>query len=394
MTGAPTILLIDSHAADRTLSRLILERQLPHAVIKEASTAPALAEELVSVTPDAAVVAADLRWTTISSLVDTLRRRKPRTSVVLFGRKADILTRVLTPGLACDGIVRKSSRGFMSLGPVISSALSRPGGVGFEAGVEVDRSGKGLPGAAGSMPPEAAHARSDTPASREDSLNEIREIALLFSHDLREPAQQLVRLARQGHTADGRPESPVLARVLERAERLSRMLDRMTEYLVVTGRMAKPALIDLSECLEQAIDLLRPSIVEAEAEVRVMNHRLMSMGDEQQIVHLFQNLISNALKFRDSDRPVITISAERRGDRWLMRFRDNGIGIPESSTERIFELGTRLHSDRYPGAGMGLALCKRIVERHGGRIWVESRTGEGSTFLVLLPAVEAQARAL
>jgi signal transduction histidine kinase len=180
--------------------------------------------------------------------------------------------------------------------------------------------------------------------------------------------------------------------VLDRAERLSKMLDGMTEYLVVTGRTAGHVVIDLSVCLEKAIDNLRPSIIEARAEIRVLNHHLMSIGDEQQIIHLFQNLISNAIKFRDADRPMITISAERYGDRWLMRFRDNGIGIPEASWKRIFELGTRLHTgDRYPGAGMGLALCKRIVERHGGRIWVESRPGEGSTFLVLLPFVERRA---
>jgi signal transduction histidine kinase len=391
MTGAPTILLIDSHAADRTLSRLILQQQLPQAVVKETSTALALSEELASGTPDAAVVAADLEWTTIGTFVDILRRRSPRTAVILFGHKGDLLKRVLKPGLACDGILCKSSGGFLSLGAVIAGALGRVGALGSHAELEGNRSTTGRIGAhAKTPPPDASYPPTDTPASsREDALDEIRDIALLFSHDLREPAQQLVRLARQHHAGDGESESRVLSRVLDRAERLSRMLDGMTEYLVVTGRTARPVVIDLSVCLEKALENLRPNIVDARAEIHVINHHLMSRGDEQQIIHLFQNLISNAIKFRNESRPVITINAERRGDRWLMRFRDNGIGIPEASRERIFELGTRLHpGDRYPGAGMGLALCKRIVERHGGRIWVESRPGEGSTFFVLLPFVE------
>jgi signal transduction histidine kinase len=390
MTGAPTILLIDSHAADRTLSRLILQQQLPQAVIKETSTALALTEELASGTPDAAVVAADLEWTTIGTFVDILRRRSPRTAVILFGHKADLLKRVLKPGLVCDGILCKSSGGFLSLGAVIAGALGRAGALRSHAEFEGDRSTTGRIGAHARIPPDASHPPTDMPASnREDALDEIRDIALLFSHDLREPAQQLVRLARQNHTSEGESESRVLPRVLDRAERLSRMLDGMTEYLVVTSRTARPVVIDLSVCLEKALENLRPSIVEARAEIHVINHHLMSRGDEQQIIHLFQNLISNAIKFRDGNPPVVTISAERRGDRWLMRFQDNGIGIPEASKERIFELGTRLHAgDRYPGAGMGLALCKRIVERHGGRIWVESRPGAGSTFMVLLPLAE------
>jgi signal transduction histidine kinase len=390
MTGAPTILLIDSHAADRTLSRLILQQQLPQAVVKETRTALALTEELASGTPDAVVVAADLEWTTIRALVDILRRRSPRTAVILFGHKADLLKRVMKPGLVCDGILCKSSGGFLTLGAVIAGAIGRIGALASSAAPEGDRSTISRIAAHASIPADASHPLTDMPASnREDALDEIRDIALLFSHDLREPAQQLVRLARQNHATDGESESRVLSRVLDRAERLSSMLDGMTEYLVVTGRTARPGVIDLSVCLEKALENLRPSIVETRAEIHVVNHHLMSRGDEQQIIHLFQNLISNAIKFRDGNRPMMTISAERRGDRWLMRFRDNGIGIPEASRERIFELGTRLHpGDRYAGAGMGLALCKRIVERHGGRIWVESRPGDGSAFMVLLPLVE------
>jgi signal transduction histidine kinase len=370
MTGAPAILLVDSRGSDRTLTTLLLQHQLPHAVITEARDAVTLSDALAADAPHIALVAADVAWASPSELVETIRRCRPQTAVILFGHRADLAKRVLNPGLACDGIVRKSSAGFLALGSIISSALERAG---------VQRSRVGI---------EAA----PSPDER-DPDEDRREIALLFSHDLREPVQQLVRLARQGETEDPQSTRRVLSHVLERAERLSTMLDGMTEYLIVGGRAATPGVIDLKACLEKAFDNLRSNIAETHAEIRVAGDRLISVGDEQQMVHLFQNLVSNAIKFRNGDHPVISISAERCGDRWLMRFQDNGIGIPEASTERIFDLGARLHSaQEYPGAGIGLALCRRIVERHNGRIWVESRRGDGSTFLLLLPCAQPSER--
>ena len=368
MTDAPTILLVDSRGSDRMLTTLLLHHELPQAVITEVRDAAALAGALAEGAPDIALIAADVAWGSPSELVETIRRSRPHTAVILFGRQADLSRRVLNPGLACDGIVRKNSAGFLALGSIVSSALERS---------RAQRS---------ATPADSMLGEGDPDADR-------REIALLFSHDLREPVQQLVRLARQGQAEDPQSTRRVLSHVLERAERLSTMLDGMTEYLIVGGRAATPGVIDLKECLDKAVDNLRSSVAEAHAEIRVAADRLMSVADEQQMVHLFQNLVSNAIKFRNGDHPTINISAERCGDRWLMRFQDNGIGIPEASTERIFDLGARVHSaQEYPGAGIGLALCRRIVERHHGRIWVESRPGDGSTFLVLLPYAQASER--
>lgn len=103
-------------------------------------------------------------------------------------------------------------------------------------------------------------------------------------------------------------------------------------------------------------------------------------------MHLLQNLLSNAIKFRGQDPPLVHISADKRDNQWQFAVRDNGIGIDPQYAERIFVLFQRLHTNaEYPGTGIGLSLCKKIVERHGGRIWMESQLGQGATFYFTLP---------
>jgi signal transduction histidine kinase len=362
MTHAPAILLIDSSAGDRTLARLLLERELPNASITIAPDALAVANALESGVPDVAIVAADLAWAKVDHLITGIKRRSPGTAIVLFGHELDIASRTLDPGLACEGLVRKNSAGFLALANIITEVLARKNGI---AGATTSASDSG---------------------SHQPGDEDMREIALAFSHDFREPVQQIVRLARRGQraeTIDG--SAQVLRQVLECAERAGTMLDGMIEYLSVTERETKPAPVDLSACLDLALDNLLTAIRESGAEIRAAQLPTL-MGDEQQMVHLFQNLVSNAIKFRSREHPVVTISCETRDDQFLLAFQDNGIGIPQEFTERIFELGRRLHTrEEYPGSGIGLALCRRIVERHGGRIWCVSREGEGSTFYVLLP---------
>jgi signal transduction histidine kinase len=111
-------------------------------------------------------------------------------------------------------------------------------------------------------------------------------------------------------------------------------------------------------------------------------------ADPIQIVQLFQNLIGNAIKLHGEEKPRIHISAKQKGKEWVFSFRDNGIGIPREHAKKIFEIFQRFHRDKYPGSGIGLAICKKIVERHGGRIWVESEIGKGSTFYFTIPSMK------
>ena len=116
------------------------------------------------------------------------------------------------------------------------------------------------------------------------------------------------------------------------------------------------------------------------------------VADKAQIGQLFQNLIGNALKYRSAEPPIIRITATRQEGGWTIAVVDNGLGIPPQHHDRIFRMFQRLHTAKeHPGAGIGLSFCKRIVERHGGRIWVESEEGRGSTFFFILPDIEEPA---
>ena len=143
--------------------------------------------------------------------------------------------------------------------------------------------------------------------------------------------------------------------------------------------------INCSVTLEQALHNLHSAIEESEAEV-IYDLLPTVKGDPSQLTSLFQNLIGNAIKFRGEKKPKIHISAEQKGAEWIFSVRDNGIGIDPKYAERIFLIFQRLHTrEEYEGTGIGLSVCKKIVERHGGRIWAESEPGKGSTFYFTIP---------
>jgi light-regulated signal transduction histidine kinase (bacteriophytochrome) len=142
-----------------------------------------------------------------------------------------------------------------------------------------------------------------------------------------------------------------------------------------------------SSVLEEALDNLGIALRESGAEIRRDPLPTLTV-DRSQMVQLFQNLVGNALKFRGGERTRIRVSARQNGEEWIFSVADNGIGIDPKYFDRIFTIFQRLHGKiEYPGTGIGLAICKKIVERHGGRIWLESELGKGCTFFFTLPAI-------
>jgi len=150
--------------------------------------------------------------------------------------------------------------------------------------------------------------------------------------------------------------------------------------------------VDAGDVVRTVIASLGPLIRESGAEAEVEGSLPVVVVDEGQLGQVFQNLIGNAIKFRGSEPPRISVQAMRRGTRWMFAVKDNGIGIDIRYAEKIFQMFQRLHEKgRYEGSGIGLAITKRIVEGHGGRVWLESTLGSGTTFFFTLPAAPAVA---
>jgi light-regulated signal transduction histidine kinase (bacteriophytochrome) len=169
------------------------------------------------------------------------------------------------------------------------------------------------------------------------------------------------------------------------AVRMQNLIIDLLEYSRVDTGDDEPGSIDCKFILNKVLFDIKAVIKENNATI---SHDPLPevMADSTQIVQVFQNLIINGIKFHGEEAPKIHISAEKIANEWVFSVQDNGIGIDPQYSERIFEIFKRLNSrDRYPGTGMGLAICKKIVERHGGRIWVESKLGKGSTFYFTLP---------
>jgi PAS domain S-box-containing protein len=228
-------------------------------------------------------------------------------------------------------------------------------------------------------------------AELERSNRELEQFAYAASHDLREPlrmvATYVTLLEREyGDKLDGEAHEYIRF-AAEGATRLARLVSDLLDYSRIGPKTLAFEPVDCRAALTEVLSGLRASIEQNEAQV--VSQALPSvLGDYSLLCQLFQNLIENGIKFRSKQPPRLSISAERVEHEWHFHVADNGLGIESRFHERIFELFQRLHTrDQYPGTGMGLALCKKVVERHGGRMWVESNLGEGSVFSFSLPAL-------
>ncbi len=218
---------------------------------------------------------------------------------------------------------------------------------------------------------------------------ELQEFAYVASHDLQEPLRavagcvDILRRRYQGRL-DARADE-IITHAIEGAARMQNLINDLLAYSRVGSRDQPFEWADSHAALMSALSNLEVSI--KESGTMVTHDRLPEvMADQAQLTQLFQNLIGNAIKFRSNKAPVIHIGVERQKDEWKFSVSDNGIGIEPQYLGRIFHIFQRLHARAaYPGTGIGLAICKRIVERHGGGIWCESRPGEGSTFHFTFP---------
>ena len=225
----------------------------------------------------------------------------------------------------------------------------------------------------------------------ERSNEELEQFAYVVSHDLQEPLRmvasytELLRRQYQGHIDD--TADLYINYAVEGAKRLSHIVNDLLTYSRVGTGQGSFLPTDTGQIIDGVLDDLEMVLEECRATVTVEGRLPTIVADPAQFQLVFQNLISNAVKFsRPGIDPEVHISAERKGEQWVFRVQDNGLGIDEKYTERIFGLFQRLHArHEYEGTGIGLTITRRIVERHGGRITIESTPGQGSTFLVSLP---------
>ncbi len=231
----------------------------------------------------------------------------------------------------------------------------------------------------------------------EDALrranSELEEFAYVASHDLQEPLRMVhiytqMLLRRLEPTLDDKLQE-YAGYIRSGVKRMEGLIHDLLTYSRVTHAEDEqnPGAANLEIVLRQAISAVETRIRENHVEISAGRLPVVT-GNEGQLAHVFQNLLSNAIKYRKREEtPVIRIAAEKADNEWVISVRDNGIGFDPGQAERIFGLFKRLHRDHeYPGTGVGLAICKHIVERYRGRIWAESQPGVGSTFYVSLPA--------
>lgn len=218
---------------------------------------------------------------------------------------------------------------------------------------------------------------------------ELRKFAYIASHDLQEPLNQVanyVQLLEMRYEAELDADAKeFIGYVVEGVILMQTLIDDVLAYCNLDTLGITFQVTEVETALNRTLKNLRQCIAETGA---IITHDPLPavMADETQLIQLFLNLIGNAIKFHSSEPPRVHISAKRWEDEWLFSVQDNGIGLNPQFSDRIFTIFQRLHTrDKYPGTGIGLAICQKIIECHRGRIWVESQLGRGATFYFTIP---------
>ena len=222
---------------------------------------------------------------------------------------------------------------------------------------------------------------------------DLEEFSYVASHDLQEPLRMVsiyTQLLMRGNRSKEELQTfaDFVGQGVKRMETLIRDLLEFSRSVHSEEQAVGTA--DLGAAIREAMSVLGTRISEAGAAITV-SELPITRGDTRQMAHVFQNILSNALKYRKAAAaPAIDIAAQREGERWVISIRDNGIGFEPRYADQIFGLFKRLHNDEYEGTGLGLAICKRIVERYGGSMWATSTYGCGATFFFSLPSAQQQ----
>ena len=215
---------------------------------------------------------------------------------------------------------------------------------------------------------------------------EFDEFILTAAHDLREPVRTITaycELLTRKNAGTGDPESDQFRRhILEGTSRIQALITGMAECVNAGSDSRYLLSIDLNEVAREGGMHVRPQTTITRDPLPTLH------GDAEKLARVFRHLFDNAEKYNDKPETQIHVSARQEGAGWLFTVQDNGPGIEPRYRERVFEPFKRLHGRQYPGCGLGLTFCRKAIESHGGRIWVESKPGEGSTFCFTLPAGE------
>ncbi|MCK4848741.1 MAG: GHKL domain-containing protein, partial [Candidatus Heimdallarchaeota archaeon] len=225
----------------------------------------------------------------------------------------------------------------------------------------------------------------------ERSNKALEQFAYATSHDLQEPlrtiASFLQLLKRKYEDSLDSEAHQFINFAVDGAIHMKQLIDDLLFYSRLGRKDISFKPVSLSQIIEKSINNLRVVIEENKAQV-ISKKLPVIRVDESQFILLFQNLIENAIKFRDKEKPVIEITAKVSKGNHIISVKDNGIGIEKKYHNRIFQVFKRLHtSSEYPGTGIGLAICKRVIEQYHGKIWVESELGKGATFAIEFPII-------